>query len=644
MFPEDNEKTHRLEDLEKRLYSADPKSIPVRRPSVLHQVGHTVSSAWNNEHVEKVVDTAQTFSMRSSLFQKFFFGALIFFIIALGIGLFLFFAGNGGVSNDNVAINVLGNAYTPGGESLPLTIEIANSNSVPLELADLVVQYGRNKADVTDPSDITTNRISIGEIPSGKAVNQKVDLTLYGTEGTNKQVKFTLEYHVSGSNAIFQKEKMFSVIINTAPVALHVDADTSVTSGQPYAFNVTVTSNVQKVIPQMMLKVDYPIGFTFSNSDPAPTYLSNVWNLGDLNPGDSKTIKVMGVIKAEDGEERSFRVYTGAQSESDRNAIGTTFTSVLHTVDIVKPFLEAKLMLNGQQGAQVTAQSRSTINGVVTWGNNLPVRILNARISVKLNGDLIDKTSVTSEGGFYNSADNTITWDRNTLAQLAAVDPGASGSLGFTFSTLALYQGGSVASDPQVALDVSISGQAPQEGTSSQEVNNVERTIIKLGTDFQVTADASYTGQPFINNGPIPPTANQKTNYTIKWTLTTSANNVNNVKVTAALPPYVHFMNAVYPNNADLKIDPISGNIVWNAGTVVKGAGFTSDPKTVYFQVELLPSVTQVGQTPNLVNVTTATGTDSYTNTPLVSSWKELTTRLYNDPVFHPGDEKVVTQ
>jgi hypothetical protein len=392
----------------------------------------------------------------------------------------------------------------------------------------------------------------------------------------------------------------------------------------------------------MTVKMDYPIGFAFSNAEPAPSYLSNIWSLGDLAPGETKKIKIVGNLTAENGEQRSFRVYAGSASENDKNVIGVTFTSVLHSVDIVKPFLSASLMINGQKGGTISAQSKSTINGVVTWGNNLPVRILNAKITVKLNGNLIDQSTVQSDGGFYNSVDNTIVWDRNTRPQLASIDPGAEGSFGFTFSTLSLYQNGGLATDPQVALEVSISGQQPQEGTNSQEVNNIERTVIKLGTDFQVNAEASYTGQPFINNGPIPPAANQKTTYTIKWALTSSANNVNNVKVSAALPSYVHFLSNVYPANADVKIDPISGRVVWNAGTLMKGSGFTSDPKFVFFQVELNPSISQVGQVPILVNAISATGTDAYTNTPVTSSWRELTTQLYNDPIFQVGDEKVV--
>ncbi len=642
MQPGENEKPHRLDDIQQKLYSPNPNALPKRRTGVLHQVNHAVSSAWNSKPVTAVSDSVKNVGMQTSFFKKFFIGTVIFFIIAVLIGLFLFFGGSGGVSNDNVAVNVLGNAYTPGGEALPLTVEIANANPVDLELVDLIVQYGRNKPDVVDPTDITTNRISIGTVPAGKSINQKVDLTLYGVEGTSKQVKFTLEYHTAGSNAVFQKEKLFSVVINTAPVTILVDADTSITVGQPYTFNVSVTSNVKRVIPNLTVKMDYPIGFAFSNAEPAPSYLSNVWSFGDLAPGETKKIKVVGAITAENGEERSFRAYAGTASDGDKNVIGTTFTSIIHTVDIVKPFLFASLTVNGKKGPEVSVQSRSTINGLVRWSNNLPVRILNAKITVKLTGSLIDQTTVIPDGGFYNSTDNTIVWDRNTSPQLASLEPGAEGSFGFTFSTLSLFQNGGVASDPKVALDVSIAGQQPQEGTNSQEVNNIEHTVVRLGTDFQMNAAASYTGQPFINNGPLPPAVNQKTTYTIKWALTSSANNVNNVRVSASMPTYVHFLNNVYPANSDVKIDPVSGNIVWNAGTVTKGSGFTTDPKFVFFQVELSPSLSQLGKVPVLINAATASGTDAYTNAALTASWREITTQLYNDPVFQPGDDKVV--
>ena len=638
----DNDKPHRLDDIQKRLYSPSPNAIPHRKQGLLHQVNHTVSDIWKDDRTEAVKEKVQVVSMNSSFFKKFFFASIVFFIIALGIGAYIFFSGSNNISADNVQINVLGNAYTPGGEELPLTIEIANSNAVQLELADLVVEYGRNKPDVTDPADITSVRQSIGTIGAGKVVDQKVDLTLYGQEGTNKQVKFTLEYHVPGSNAIFQKEKIFSVTINTAPVTLTALAQTSTTSDQPYTFTVNITPNTKQTIPNMMLKIDYPIGFEFQSASPGPSYMSNVWSLGDVAPGTTVQITVLGVLSGQDGEERSFRVYTGSQDVNDKNAIGTTFTSILHTVDIIRPFLQADLAINGITTPEVVTQSRSTISGTINWANNLPVKILNAQIVAKLNGALIDPASVQPSSGFYNSVDNTIVWDQNSVPAFAAINPGQTGTLGFTLATKSLYQSGSLTTNPNISIDVSISGKQPEAGTYSQTINNVKHVTIKLTTDFNVSGQAFYSGEPFTNTGPMPPKVNDKTTYTIKWILTSSANDVSGAIVHASLPSYVHFLNNINPTDSDLTVDPVSSDIIWNVGSVPKGAGFITDPKVVYFQVELNPSISQLTTAPVLVNTMTAIGTDTYTNTPLNSTWKEITTRLSSDPAFVEGQEKVV--
>lgn len=638
----DNEKPHRLEDITKRLYSNNPNALPRHKQGILHQVNHAAQTVWQDDTTQKVVTKVTDASLNTSLFKKFFYGSIGFFIVALGIGLFMFFSGSNNVSSDNVDINVLGNTYTPGGEDLPLAVEIVNRNAVVLENSDLIIEYGKNKADVSDPSDIARTRISLGTIDVGKIKNQKVNLTLYGSEGTLKDVKFTLQYRLGGSNAVFQKEKLYQVNINSAPVTILVEGATSVSADQPYTLTISVTPNVKRIIPNTMVRIEYPTGFKFQNAEPAPSYLDNIWSVGDLNPGETKQIKIVGTLTAQDGEERSFHAYVGTQDTQNKNVIGTTFASILQTVDIVRPFLEAHLTLNGKPDQEVVVQSGSTVNAQIAWGNNLPIKILDAHITAKLIGDLVDKSSVQVQNGFYNSSDNSITWGRDTFDALGVVDPGETGTIGFTFNTLSLYQQNQLVQNPQIAIEISISGKQPQEGTYSKSVDGFERKLIKFGTNFQITNQSFYVTGPFTNTGPIPPQADKKTTYTIKWTLTNSANEVGGVVVRGSLPPYVHFLNVVSPTNADIKIDPVSGDIVWRAGSIPKGAGFGGNPVTAYFQVELTPSVSQIGQIPILVNSVQATGTDMYTTMPVSANYREVTTRLLNDGTYHLGDEKVV--
>jgi hypothetical protein len=647
MVSNDNEKPHGLDDVTKKLYSRDEKALPPRRVGILHQVKTAVDTMWTPEKKEQVQQTMTTITapaLHTSFFKKFFIASGIFFVVAIVIGAYLFFAGGRSVSAENVSINILGNAFTHGGEALPLSLEIGNKNATPLELTDLIIEYPKSGTNLTDdPSDIARLRQSIGTIPAGAIQNHKVELTLYGKEGTTKQIKFTLEFHVPGSNATFQQQKLFAVNINSAPISLTVDAPNSSTAGQEYNAVITVAANTTKAIPNMVVHVDYPTGFKFIRATPAPTYLSNVWSIGTVEPGKPIDIKITGTMAGEDGEERSFRIYTGEQAKSDKNQIAIVYQSALHTVDLVRPFIEADLVVNGQRTDEVVISPRSPISVEIPWANNMPVSVLDAEITATVTGDLIDRSTISPQGGFFNSAENKIVWNRDTDETFGTLEPGEHGSVGFTFSTYSLYRNNQLANKPTVTISVSISGKQPQEGNFLQTVDSFKNTTAKLTTDFAFSGEAYYKNGPFVNTGPLPPKADQKTTYTIRWALTSSANDVKNVVVKGSLPAYVHFLGNISPESEDISLDPITGEIIWNAGTVTRGSGLTteSEPRYVYFQVELAPSITQIGDTPNLVLETKATGVDSFTGFPLSGTLRELTTRIFNDAGYQQGYDQV---
>ena len=634
------EELHRIDELNRRLYSKDQSSISPRRRGMLHQIGHNVENAWkevgNDDMKKKVKDISQN----TPLFRKFFIGSLIFFVLALSFGAYKFFGGSNTVSGDNIDISVLGNAFTPGGEELSLTVEVANKNASQLEYADLITEYARS-GDTGNPADIERVRKTIGTIGAGKISAQKSTVTLYGEEGSTRDISFTLQYRVAGSNAIFEKTKTFTVNISSAPVSLTVDAPKEVSSNQSYTLKVNIIPNAKKPVSSMLMRIEYPTGYQFKESIPTPSYLSNVWNVGDLTPGETKQITITGTLTGQDQEDRSFRIYVGSADTIDKNSIKVVFNSLLYTVTIQKPFIETDLLINGKADDIVTALPHSTVRGEIQWANNLPVRITDAEITATLSGDLIDKTSVQPSGGFYNSAENKIYWNKDTQSSFASIEPGQSGSVGFSFPTYDLYKNGVLNPNPEITISVSIKGKQPTQGNVVLNVDDFVQKKIRFTSNFQLSGQSYYHSGPFTNTGPIPPKAENKTTYTIKWVLTNSSNEMRDVEVRSSMPPYVHFLNSVSPSTESVTIDPTTGDIVWKAGTVVSGSGYTKEAKTVYFQVELNPSLNQVGSTPNLLLVTDATGVDSFTNSTLTAKINEITTRIYNDSGYHTGDEKV---
>jgi len=640
MEEKDTEGMDNIDELSKKLYNINPDSVPRKRQGVLHRIDPIISRGWDNatNAVNRATDEIQK-KKNTPFFKKFFIGSLIFFVLAISFGLIRFFGGGNTVSSNNISIDVFGNAFAEGGEELPLDVSITNKNSVPLEYTDLIIEYPKG---ASVDSEIERKRITIGTIGPSLSVTERIPLVLYGEQGSIKNLSFRLEYRVPNSNSIFRKTREFSVTINSSPIILGVEGPSSVSPNQDVKFTIVLTPNATSDISWVLVKVDYPTGFKFKQSNPETTSLSNVWSFDSLPLGAETRIEIEGTIYGEDGDERVFKTHVGAPSGSNKNTIGVIYNSNLTKIAITRPFLESKLTINGYDDEDIISTPRSDQRAEISWANNLPVKIVNAEITAKITGAVLDKSSIVPQNGFYNSGENTIIWNRDTMPVFSSLDPGESGTVAFNFASLSLVRADrSTFENPEIIIEVSIKGRQPTEGDVIDEVKGFERKIVKFNTDFAVSGETLRNSGPFVNTGPVPPKAGIATTYTISWTLTNSASNVTGAEVRATLPTYVHFLNQVSPSSENVSLDPVSGEIVWKAGVVPKGAGLGVNTKKVYFTVELVPSLSQVGNTPSILGKTTATGVDSFTKAPVSSVWSGLSTEYFNDPSYISGNGKI---
>ncbi|MFA5933803.1 MAG: hypothetical protein WC795_01080 [Candidatus Paceibacterota bacterium] len=628
-----------IEELKKRLYTKNNQLLRKRTEGTLHRKELSVPAEWS--HKEEGPKQNFMAKLSPSIFKKFFIWSIVFFVAVLGFVAYKFYGGGNAVSNDNIDINILGNAFTAGGEELPLQIEVVNKNTVPLDFSSLVIEYSKGGGDQT--KDIVRIRKDLGTILAGRTANENIKLTLYGEQGSIKDVKATLEYRVAGSNAIFVKERHYSITINSAPLSISINAPNTASSNQQFTLNIKATLNASKPAQNMLVRVEYPPGFQFASANPKPDFSNNAWSIGDLAQGAEKNISIIGSLYGEDGDERSFRAYAGEGDKTDQSSIAVIYNSLLHSVTIKKPFLEAKLIVNGQDQKDFVVSGTTPIRAEIVWTNNLPTRIDDVQITARVTGNALDSNSISPLGGFYDSKNGQIIWDKNTSKELATIEPGETGKLSFTFSPLPLLTGSqTIISDPSIMVAIDIKGSQLSESQNAAEINNSDTKIIRIATSLDLAARALYSSGAFTNTGPIPPKADTETTYTIVWTMANSANPVSDAEVRAALPVYVRFLGTVSPAGEDVSFDVSSRQVIWKAGSVPRGAGFSGVAREVSFQVGLTPSITQVGSVPILVSESTLSGTDTFTNTTVSSKRGQVTTRLTNDPAFVSGNEKVV--
>jgi len=626
----------KIEDVKSHLYDHGDKSSGHHFEGELHKIKYKVDEEWKRD--EKLQNDLEKNEMRkpkSSIFKKFFIGAIIFFIGAIGFAFYKFSTGVVSVSNDNIDVVVLGNAFTKGGEELPLQIEIINRNNASLELANLIVSYPSGAGD--DIADIVRlPRDSIGTIKAGESIVRNIKVKLFGEEKSIRNITISLEYHPESSNAIFTKEKIYPITISSSPLSLFINAPEKSTSDQIFSLEVKTVLNTS--LPEggpTILQMSYPNNFVFESAMPEPAFNNSVWVLSSLSVTNPSTIVIKGRLLGQDGDEQTFHAYAGSANPRNQSVVDIVYNSLLHSVIIEKPFLEAKILVNNQDMSTYTASSGESISAQVSWVNNLSTRITDAQIIVKLSGNALDQASIDSGDGFYDSANNQIIWDKNSIEELASVEPGAKGLVSFKFKSISLIGVVNPIKDPQITLDVSIKGRQPNLGSTFSDINNFSKKVIKILSDFQIASSAGYS------SGFLPPKAENETKYVVVWTLSNTSNTITGAQAKSILPIYVDWVESLTGGNERISYNEVTREVIWDIGTVRPNVGFDSN-REASFMISLKPSLSQVGSVPQLMKEIYLSGQDSFTGVPIKSKYASITTMLLNDPVFKNGNQRVV--
>ena len=625
---EGNKGKSKIEQIKDKLYSKGIDSIntPIRRHSV--GVEKPISStAWDNSDLEEE-------SGRDFPFMKVFLITLVFFLAASGFTFYKFFFGTNVISGDNINVVVQGPVSVGGGENLSLLIDVINNNTTLLESVNLHIEYPDG---VRSPDNISTEvkryDIALGDIAVGKKVSQTVNNLVFGEENSKKDIKITVEYRIPGSSGIFYKEKTFSFLINSSPVNITVVNSSEINANQNTDFNIKIKSNSLSVIKNLTLKAEYPFGFDYKSSDITPSIDNNIWNLGDFEPGATKDIKVSGLIMGQDGEEKVFKFSVGIADKLDNRSIATNFASFATSLFLRKSFVGLAFSIDGDINKTVAISSGENVKGNIIWTNNLPDTIYDLETIISIKGNILDKSSLSVNGGIYKSLENQIIFNKDTQPSLSSLLPGASGDGSFNFFAFStMSKAGSSFSNPEITFNISIQGRRTDSASTQKEVFYSETKTVKIISNLALLSRGYYFVGPFQNVGPIPPRAEKETTYTITWTATNPTNNVTNTKVSSSLPPYMKWTGKISPINEDISYDSINNQITWNLGTIQAGVGTTLPAKEVSFQVSLTPSLSQVGSSPDILNSAIITGTDSFTGTTITETKQVINTNIKTDP------------
>lgn len=600
-----------LESLEKRLYQAQPQE-QVSVPAYSSQQPQT-PYGW------QAPPPPPPPKKRMPWTAKFLIGAGIFLVIAALAATAIIFLGSRAISNNNVQITVPPSTGVASGDTVSLVVTIHNGNPVALKDAsfNVTLPNGTRAADGTN-SPMTQYNDVLGPIPAGADVTRTIQARLFGQAGQTLTIPMKVQYHVTGSNALYQSETDYTVTISSSPVSVEVQSITQAPSGQSFTLTVLVRSNSSAPVQDVALTASYPSGFAIQKTVPSPTG-TNFFDLGQLAAGDQKTIQIRGTLTGQDGDQRVFRFDAGNKNPDGTSTLGNTYAEGTATISITHPFLNVSLALNSSPDEPLIVQPGSHVNALLTWQNTLDSTLGNASMKVTLSGNALAANSINGGSGFYRSADSSVIFDSTSVPSLASLSSGQTGvgSLGFSVKQASALAG---VQNPTVTLTVSISGIQSTQGSSPQALTSTLTRTVKVGTIVTVSSSVSHAS----TGGPFPPVAGKQTTYAVTLTAKNTVNSVGAAKETFTLPSYVTFVSS---SDGSVSFNPDTATATWNIGDLSSGGTATTK-----FTVTITPSASQHGQTPTLIGAQAFTGYDRFTQQQVSASALSLTTDLSGKP------------
>src|SRR3989344_2850969 len=176
-----------IERLKRTLYSRDENLVPKERRTPVAERETNVPHDWGTK--ESFDISPETMVQRNnSFFNKFLIGSVVFFLVSLGIAMFIFFGGINMISSNNLDIKIVAPSSISSGEELSIGLSVVNSNRTDLEEANLYIVYPEGAQSVGEETKLLVrDTVSMDTIIAGGSKDYSFNTLLFGEKDAIKE-------------------------------------------------------------------------------------------------------------------------------------------------------------------------------------------------------------------------------------------------------------------------------------------------------------------------------------------------------------------------------------------------------------------------------------------------------------------------
>lgn len=534
-------------------------------------------------------------------------------------------------SDTKVTIEISGPAEIDSSQPASYKIKYSNKNRVALKDAEIILNYSDNfqpdENASLEPAGYGSSRIKLGEMKSYSSGEFELNGKFYAPQDYVIYLKATLNYIPSNFSSPFQAQIQTPVKIKASPLDLRITAPQEAASGENVEYDIDYKNLSTRSFGDLRIKAEYPDGFEFKESDPAPAEGKETWYVGNLDLNQSGQIVIKGVMTGIKDEAKIIKISLGNLASDG------SFVTYSEKEEITKiKGLPLSIVQTVENNADNVVNPGDKVYYNLKYKNEGDIGIRNVIITLEINTSVLDFSKLELDNGSYDSSKGAITWKASDIPGLKNLEPGQGGEIRFSIPVVNIVPVKSAA-DKNFTIDSVAKIDSPDIPTPLGSNKTIATSVLSLKLNSKVILEAKgyYNDSNIKNSGPIPPQIGKETTYTLHWLITNVSNDISNVEVSAFLPTGVKWTGKTYPDSETISFNDRTNEILWQVGKLDNGVGVLNSPREVSFQIGITPESNQLKKFITLLNASTLNAKDLFTANDIIVEIKEKNTQLRED-------------
>lgn len=587
------------EDIMKAADKAGKKNVIVNIFSYPHK---KLKKRWNVRY---------KFNKKHLIYDLIILGVILFLI---GLNIFWLYGGFNYFTNKlDIQITTNQQVYTSGVNTI-FTLSYENKNKFELEEVVMSLKlpdYFEPELVSNDNYNFQNNSILLGDLPAGSNGQFKISGRLFGNIDSQQSLIATFTFYKTNKEGQrlwgrFSKSDFLEFNIEQSLISLDGFWPDKVVNGQTFEWRFKIKNNSENITyEKITIKPDQMGGLVFIDNEPM--------EIINFTPGEE--LEFIRKVKITDEREK---VELKAIVEWDNQQVKLVQSKQEKEVEILQPKFNFYHYIIGEQK---NINPGDWVDIQIVYNNEGNYSIEDMNLSLVLDGAYWDLRNIEKENGQIDG--RNLVWTKDDISRFQLLQPGEKGEINLKVKTKSYVSG---------SQEISISSMMTAKYKLENNQVVIEKDLItnRLNSNLSVRAYPMYytNAGDQLGRGPIPPQVGEETKYWIFARIINDINDVNDVKVTATLP-----FNVSWNNRSNVPIgDPIVYNtsdrsISWAISKVPKQA----DNFGFAFEVGIIPTGSQKGQYPLLLQDIKVTGKDASTGAAITKYLGNISTKLTED-------------